>query len=187
MRLNIRGRSGQVPVSLREYAEKRVAKLEKLFRDLKEVQIIESFERGQHTVELTVDGDGATLRSEVRAPEAQAAIDSAVDKLERQINRFKTRIRTGHRRPHPEKEPMVAVAIAEEEAAAEPVAEGEEAPLVIIRRKRFPIKPMPPEEAAREMELSDHDFYMFLNEDTDTFNVLYRRRDGGYGLIEPES
>jgi len=186
MRLNIRGRSGQVPVGLREYAEKRVAKLDKLFRDLQDVQIIQNFERGQHTVELTVEGDGATLRSEVRAAEAQNALDTAVDKLERQITRFKTRIRTGHRRPHPEKEPIPTAEVAAEEAAAEATVEGEEAPLVIIRRKRFPIKPMPPEEAAREMELSDHDFYMFLNEDTDTFNVLYRRRDGGYGLIEPE-
>ena len=131
---------------------------------------------------LSVEGDGVFLRSEDRANDMYAAVDSVVNKMERQIKRFKSKLRHDHDRFSPSKGAVAdMVSAADQEAAPE----GPYAP-TISRRKRFPMKPMSAEEAARQMELVDHDFFLFHNEETGEVNVLYRRRDGDYGLIEPE-
>jgi len=180
MRLTIRGKSEPIPESLQRYAEKKLAKLDRLFRRIEEAEIHHAFERGMHIVELTMLGDNVDLRSEERSSDLHAAVDSAIEKIERRVKRFKTRVRDDHRRPSPDK----SLDLSEELA---PAIEEDETPAPrIVRRKRFPIKPMPADEAARQMELSDHDFFLFLNEETGAYSVMYRRRDGNYGLIEPE-
>jgi putative sigma-54 modulation protein len=185
MQVNVKGRNGTVPDALKQYAEKKVGKLARFFRSVQSARVEQSTERGLHTVEISLEGDGVFLRSQERCSDVYAAVDNAVNKMERQAKRFKTRVRQGHQRPGPVKEVG-----AERAAEALYVLDGgeEEEPYRprIARRKRFPMKPMSAEEAARQMELVDHDFFLFLNEQTGENNVLYRRRDGDYGLIEPE-
>jgi putative sigma-54 modulation protein len=186
MQVSVRGKNGAVPEALKQYAEKKVGKLERYFRSVQSAKVEQSTERGGlHIVEICLEGDGVFLRSQERCNDVYAAIDNAVNKMERQAKRFKTRVRHGHQRPGAVKE-----AGAEKAAEAAVGADSSEADEPyrprIARRKRFPMKPMSAEEAATQMELVDHDFFLFLNEETGETNVLYRRRDGDYGLIEPE-
>lgn len=183
MRLSIKAKSGAVADSLREHAERKVRKLERLFRDLGTADMIQDSERGQHIIELTMEGDGLLLRSQERCPDLFAAVDNVVDKMEKQIKRFKTRVRHDRRRPKPEREAAGALA-AIEEVEADTDGEALFRP-AIARRKQYVMKPMAAEEAAQHMELLGHSFFMFLNEETDEMNVLYRRWDGTYGIIEP--
>ena len=184
MNIQIKGRNGAVPDALRSYAEKKVGKLSKYFRSVQSAAVEQALERGLHRVELMVEGDGVFLRSEDRCNDMFAAVDNVVDKMERQIKRFKNRLRHDHQRPGPIKE-AVAEAVANSRAV-DHEEEGEPYSPRIIRRKRFPMKPMSAYEAAHQMELVSHDFFLFHNEETGEVNVLYRRKDGDYGLIEPE-
>ena len=185
MRLSVRGKNGNVPDAVRLYAEKKVLKLERYFRSIDSVEIEESTERGQHIIELNVEGDGIYLRSEERCTDLYAAIDTVVDKMEKQVKRFKNRQRKGHQRPGAVKE-ATAVRVSDHEIGVVESDEDEVEAPKIYRRKRFPMKPMSAEEAANQMEMLDHNFFLFLNEDTNSVNVLYQRRNGDYGLIEPE-
>jgi putative sigma-54 modulation protein len=182
MRITIKGKNGSVTESLKQYAEKKVKKLERYFDRIQAVEIKQTQERGQHIIELNMEGDGVFLRSEERCNDLHAAVDGVVDKMERQVKRFKNRMREYHRQPNAAKSGGAEIAQTDTAASAE---EEERTPL-IVRRKRFHIKPMHTEEAMREMELVDHDFFLFRNSETGAFNVLYRRHDGDYGLIEPE-
>jgi putative sigma-54 modulation protein len=114
-----------------------------------------------------------------------ASIDQVVEKLERRVQRFKGRIYERRKGEGPREKEALKEAITQEAIGAEEAPSEEELP-EIVRTKRFPIKPVTPEEAALEMELMHHDFYVFLNADTEQVNVVYKRRDGNYGLIEPE-
>jgi putative sigma-54 modulation protein len=185
MRLEVRGRNGAVPDALKQYAEKKIGKLERYFHVIQAAHMEQATERGIHIVELSMEGDGVFLRSEERCNDLYAAVDTAIDKMERQIKRYKSRMRRGHQRPGP-----VKAAVAERVAELGELEAGEEEEAhspSIARRKRFPMKPMSADEAAQQMELVDHNFFLFLNEESGEVNVLYRRRDGDYGLIEPET
>lgn len=176
MRIAIKAKNGTVPDALKGAAEKRLQKLGRYFRSLDDVEVTYSLVRGHHIVEVNIGADGLVLRSEERCPDLIAAVDTAVEKMERQIIRFKNRVRDDHRRPSPNREP---------EAETVEQDSDEEAPMRIVRRKRYTMKPIAPDEAASQMELLDHDFFMFRNAHTGEVNVIYRRRDGSYGQIEP--
>jgi putative sigma-54 modulation protein len=133
----------------------------------------------RYVAQVTINTHGALLRGEERASNITAAIDSVVDVLNRQIERFKGRLYRSKRRTPPTKQLAAELTEPEEEAL---VVEGRG----IVKVKRFPVKPMSPEEAVEQMELLSHDFFIFFNADNDHFSVLYRRVDGDYGLIEPE-
>lgn len=189
MRLTVRSRNGAVPEKLKVHAEKKVAKLQKYFSGIQSIDLVDATERGLHVVEINLEGDGLFLRSEERGSDLYAAVDTAVDKMERQIKRFRERIKHGRRHPGPVKAAGVekAAAMVQSLAAESPDAEEDVRKLPdIVRRKRFPVKPMSADEAAAQMELVDHDFFLFLNEENGAVSVLYRRRDGEYGLIESE-
>ncbi len=180
MQLHIHSKSKTTLVTeeTRRHLEKKLEKLHKHFRREPEAQYTQNFERGLNIVEITVNGDGILLRSQERHGDLRAAIDNVVEKLETQVKRFKGKRVDGHRQPSPLKA----------EASASLEAEGGEdgfAPQ-IVRRKTFPMKAMLPEEAARQMELLGHNFFVFLDEQTNRLGVLYRREGGDYGLIEPE-
>ncbi|MDH7570305.1 MAG: ribosome-associated translation inhibitor RaiA [Armatimonadota bacterium] len=189
MRVTVRGKNMEVTEDLKSYAEKKLRKLEKYFDHIHDVQIVQSIERQWHVVEVTLQGDGLLLRGEERSPDMYASIDQVLEKLERQLQKFR-----GRRIFHPRSTTAHLREQAEEAASTARAEEAEEAeesdsPLEsirIVRTKRFPIKPMPPEEAAMQMELLGHDFFVFANAETEQVNVLYRRKEGGYGLIEPE-
>lgn len=179
MRVTVKGKNMEVTEALQRYAQKKVEKLGKYFRNLKSARVTQSIQRNWHIVEVTLEGDGLLLRGEERSDNMYASVDQVVDKLERQIKRFKGKL---YQRAHegPPKETIPSDRLGEEPT------EEEEMPAV-VRTKRFPLKPMPPEEAALQMELLNHEFFVFLNSDTNAVNVIYKRHDGNYGLIEPEA
>lgn len=174
MRITIRGKNVEMTETLEKYADKKIEKLEKYF-PIKEATVTESLLRGKHVVEVTLEGDGILLRGEERSDSMYASIDLVVEKLETQIKRFKGRMINKSHPSIPPKE------LRNEE-------EIEEAPPVpsIVRTKKVALKPMSAEEAAMQMEMINHTFFIFMNSDTNQVNVIYKRHDGDYGMLEPD-
>lgn len=183
VRVVVKGKNIQVTPALRDYAEKRVAKLEKYFqwRDDVQVEVALSVERDTQIAEITYQLGGFLMRGESRSKDLYASIDDASDKIERQVRKYKSKIqRWEHESPRKGERGDRAV-------RAEPISgdDGDEDAPRVVRTKRFAIKPMDMEEAIMQMELLGHDFFVFANAGTDEVNVLYKRKDGHYGLIEP--
>ncbi|MDH7480492.1 MAG: ribosome-associated translation inhibitor RaiA [Armatimonadota bacterium] len=183
MRVTVKGKNMEVTDALQRYAEKKIEKLGKYFSEIKEAIVTQSVQRNWHIVEVMLEGDGIVLRGEERSDNMYASIDQVVEKLEKQIKRFKGKL---YDRVHEEPPKEIIKPVAEEEEEEEILEEEEEEAPEIVRTKKFALKPMLPEEAALQMELLNHDFFVFLNADTNAINVLYKRKDGHYGLIEPE-
>jgi putative sigma-54 modulation protein len=181
MRVQVRGKGVVITDALREYADRKVNKLTKHFSQLNGATVTETIQGKQHRVEVQLDGDGITLRGEEHGEDMYAAIDRVVDKLERQMQKYKGRQygKNGHH-PHGEHVSPRTAPVEIEGLEEEPVTGR------IVRRKRFAIKPIHPGEAVAQMELLDHDFFVFENAETGEVNVLYRRDDQNYGLLEPE-
>ena len=178
MRLQVKGKNLEVSDSIRRYAEEKLGKLERQLADPTQVELELSVERNpsvaaNHVAEATIWTKGPTLRAREASENMRASIDQLVDKLERQVNRY--RRKRQRRQARDNGVPPVA---------SVPVVEGEEEP-VIVKVKQFAVKPMTPEEAVLQLELVGHDFFVFRNGDSGDLNVVYRRRDGNYGLIEP--
>lgn len=173
MKLTVRGKNIEVTDALKDHVEKRIGKIDKYFDVDAEAQVTLTVERGLHKVEVTAGINGLILRAEEGTGDMYASIDMVVDKLERQIAKYKTRINRKARQGGGIKELNQLPAVEEEDA------------LEVFKTKRFPVKPMPVEEAILQMNLLGHDFYVFANADNDDVNVIYRRKDGKYGLIEP--
>jgi len=156
--------------------EKKLARLERYFDGIQDAKVVLSYAGSPHVerrakAEIQLNVPGGLIRVEEEDPDLYAAIDRAVEVLEKQLKRFKGRLVGKRRAPTPS-----------------PVAEPEEEPPFvpeIVRVKRFEMKPMTPEDAALQMEALGHAFFVFENSDTGEINVIYRRKDGHYGLIEP--
>ncbi|MDL2225140.1 ribosome-associated translation inhibitor RaiA [Eubacteriales bacterium OttesenSCG-928-M02] len=176
MRIAIMGKGVEVSDYLTDVIEKRVGKLEKYFRPDTQADVMISMFRGRHVVEITVQFPGMVLRAEEASGDMYASIDAACKKLEKQILRHKTKLQ---RRLHENAFDVEERVYLEEDEVLD------EAPR-IVRTKRFAVKPMDEEEAAMQMDLLGHSFFVFANADTNEVNIIYRRRDGDYGLIEPE-
>ncbi|MBQ6540356.1 MAG: ribosome-associated translation inhibitor RaiA [Oscillospiraceae bacterium] len=173
----------KVPISdkLKEYAEKKIGKLDKFFRSEADAYITFSIERGRHIAEVTLKSDGMFYRVTEATGDMYASIDSAAAAIERQIRKNKTRLAKRLREGILEKEIEPAPDLPMDEDD-----EGEEK-IEIIRRKQFSIKPMSPEEAVLQMNLLGHEFFAFKNsEDDNAFAVVYKRKQGGYGLFQDE-
>jgi len=173
MKLVIQGKNFQVTDDVLKYAEKRLSTVEKFFDNIQELNTIISKERGNIKVEVTLTASGTVIRGESRTPDVFSSIDDVVDKLKRQIKKYKERFIERRREAAKEKKLERTVEVEEEEPR-------------IVKVKRFILKPMDEEEAIMQMELLGHNFFVFLNSRTDKFNVIYKRTDGNYGLIEPE-
>ncbi|QIA26258.1 ribosome-associated translation inhibitor RaiA [Thermaerobacter sp. PB12/4term] len=186
MNITIYGKNIDVTEALKEYARRKVGKVARYFNgEPLQAQVTLSIERDRHIVEVTipVPTNGLLIRAEEESDDMYASIDMVVDKLERQIRKFKTRLNRKARRL----EATTGQAVTELDTAVDEPAwpEGEEEGRV-VRTKRFAVKPMTVDEAILQMNLLGHDFFVFANATTGQVNVLYRRRDGQYGLIEPE-
>jgi putative sigma-54 modulation protein len=180
----IKGKNLEVDGKAQEYIRGKLGKLGRHLPELEEVKVEVTQEmtkaaENRYVVQVTISTHGALLRGEERSSNITAAVDSVVDVLDRQIERFKGRLYRSKRRKA-SREQVVSGPDEPEEDALE---EGERA---IVKVKRFPVKPMSPGEAVEHMELLSHDFFIFFNADNDQFSVLYKRDDGDYGLIEPE-
>ncbi|PZN06779.1 MAG: ribosome-associated translation inhibitor RaiA [Bacillota bacterium] len=182
MNISIYGKNVDVTDALKEYARKKVGKVAKYFDEPLQAKVTLSVERDRHIVEVTIPlpSSDLLLRAEEESDDMYASIDLVVDKLERQIRKYKTRINRKVRRPE-----GAAVAAAEPATDEEEWEEAGDEPRV-VRTKRFAVKPMTVDEAILQMNLLGHDFFVFSNAATGEVNVVYRRKDGDYGLIEPE-
>jgi putative sigma-54 modulation protein len=182
MNIRMTGRHMTVTPALEEHAKRKLMKLRRYFDHIIDAHVVASVLRNWHVVEITLSANGVLLRAEERSEDMYQSIDQAVEKLERQLKRHKDRLHSHSR------------GVVRTEVAPLPEEEGEqqieeEAPQQlppIVRTKTLAVKPMSPEEAALQMELLGHDFFVFRNAETEQFNVVYRRREGNYGLIELE-
>ena len=178
MRLQVKGKNLDVSDSIRSYAEEKLAKLERQLADPTQIELELSVERNpsisaNHIAEATIWTKGPTLRAREASADMRASIDQLVDKLERQVTRYRQKRRRRSGRDN-----------GSTLQAAPPRAEGSEP--VIVKTKQFAVKPMSPEEAVLQLELVGHDFFVFQDAESGEVNVVYRRRDGDYGLIEPQ-
>ena len=173
MTFTFTGKKFDVTDAMRDYAEKKIGKIDRLFRTESDASVTFSTGRGRYTAEVTIRNNGMIYRVSEVTSDMYASIDSAVAAIERQVRRNKTRLEKRLREGAFER-------------TAEVVAEEEEEPeeFEIVRSKRFSIKPMTPEEAVLQMELLGHEFFAFRNEEEDgVFAIVYKRKNGGYGLI----
>ncbi len=177
MKINFTAKQLEMTDSLRDYAEKKVGKIEKYLRYEPEAQVTYSRERERMTAEVTLKSGGRTYRASQTSKDMYASIDACVTAIERQIRKNKTRLAKNLREGGIED---IAAGIPAEESV-------EEEAFDVVRVKRFDIKPMTVEEAILEMNLLNHQFFVFQNRNEDnTFAVVYKRNNGGYGLIESE-
>jgi putative sigma-54 modulation protein len=179
----IRGNNLEVTEALRNFVEKKISRLEKYFDTppSADAHIALSVIRDDHKVEVTIPFPGVLVRAEEKSADMYASIDLVVEKLERQIRKYKTKI---NRKPR--QEGSLRSQLYENGNTPATSVEDEEEPIEVVRTKRFQLKPMDVEEAIMQMEMLGHNFFVFTNADTDEINVVYRRKDGRYGLIEPE-
>lgn len=168
---------------IKDYVDKKVGKLDRYLPDIDEARVDISFVKSarsstdRQVAQITIRGKGFILRSEERATDVFTAMDAALEKMERQIERFKGKRNRGR---------GDGKSAAEVTVVPQAEDEGNEAIPTIARRKTFQLQPMNELEAIEQMALLGHEnFYIFFNPDTNSINVLYRRRDGNYGLIEP--
>jgi ribosome hibernation promoting factor len=178
MRLQVKGRNVEVSEQIRTYAQEKLRKLDRLVADPTRVELELALEKNpkiaaNHIAEATVWTKGPVLRARESSSDMKASIDQLVDKLERQVKRYREK-----RRPRRHTR-------ADGAAELPPLSVSDEEP-TIVKTKQFTVKPMSPEEAVLQLELVGHDFFVFRNGDSGEVNVLYRRGDGDFGLIEPE-
>ncbi|MBQ8087335.1 MAG: ribosome-associated translation inhibitor RaiA [Clostridia bacterium] len=174
MKYTYNGKGMEVSESLKARVEKKLGKFERYFRDEPEATIRFKQQKGaRNIVEITVAVNGIILRAEECSNDMYLSIDHAVDKLESQIRRHRTKLEK-------------RIRTSELETPVEEAPVFEEARYDVVRTKKFPVKPMSVEDAITQMELLGHNFFLFQNETTDAVCVLYRRNDDTYGVLEPE-
>jgi putative sigma-54 modulation protein len=163
---------------LRAYAMKKISKLDRFFKSEGEAFVTFSLERGRFRAEITIHNNGIYYRANELTSDMYASVDSGVAAIERQIRRNKTRL-----------EKRLREGSLDKDVSSAPFSAADDEPddeFKIVRSKRFSIKPMSAEEAILQMNMLGHQFYLFNNSEDDTISVVYRRKDGGYGLLSPE-
>ncbi|UFT98536.1 ribosome-associated translation inhibitor RaiA [Radiobacillus kanasensis] len=183
MKYNIRGENVEVTAPIKEYVEKKIGKLERYFETppTSDVNVNIRVYNDEQQIEVTIPMTNLLLRAEERHTDLYAAIDLVLDKLERQIRKYKTKV---NRKFRQNGAPKYAFAQMEREAnkAIEEAENSDD--IEIVRTKRFNLKPMDSEEAVLQMDMLGHEFFVFKDATTGETSVVYRRRDGRYGLIE---
>lgn len=184
MKITTVGKNIEVTPALKNYAEEKVRKIAKYFNgNPPETQVFMHVEKNRHIVEVTAYVDGLILRGEEATHDMYASIDGVMEKIERQVRKYKTKITRRLR----EKRQELKEEFKEErkKAIIDNKVEEDEFEAQIVRTKKFAIKPMDAQEAVMQMDLLGHDFFVFSNANTEEVNVVYKRKDGNYGLIEP--
>ena len=176
MRITITGRNIELTQGLKDAVEDKLNKLEKYFTPETEVYVTLSVEKERQKIEVTIPIKGHVIRSEQVSTDMYVSIDLVEEIIEKQLKKYRTRLTSKH---------LNAAENFKQEFIAE-AEEAEEEAVKIVRSKKFGMKPMYPEDACIQMELSGHDFFVFRNAETDEVNVVYKRKGSTYGLIEPE-
>ena len=175
MKFIISGKNIDVTKGLRDSIEQKLGKLERYFTPDTEIIVTLSVEKERQKIEVTIPVKGTIIRSEQVSDDMYVSIDLVEEVIERQLRKYKNKLIDKHQEGG-----SFNVEFVEQE---EEPADGE---IKIVRTKRFGIKPMFPEDACVQMELLGHNFFVFCNAETDEVNVVYKRKDNTYGLIEPE-
>lgn len=180
MKYNLRGHNIEVTPSLREYVEKKLSRVERYFDEVPatDVQVTLRVLKSDQTVEVTLPLNGMILRAEETSEDMYASVDLVVEKLERQIRKYKTRVNKRFENQ--------GVRAFFKEMASNPTETQEEDDFTVVKTKNFAVKPMMVEEAILQMNMIGHSFFVFLNADEDAVNVVYKRNDGKYALIKPQ-
>lgn len=173
MNIIVTGRHLEVTPALKSYAEKKLVRFNRYLSNITEAVVTVSVEKYRHKAEVLLKVNGVLIQAEGITGDVYSAIDEVAEKLERQIKKYKEKL-IKHRKSPEGKTGAVS---------AEPPLAPETGR--IIKNKRFELKPMSPDEASMQMELLDKDFFVFTNDSSGAINVIYRRRDGNFGLIEP--
>jgi len=177
MKFTITEKKVQITDDLREYAEKKIGKLDRFFKTESEAFITFATERGRYIAEVTINNNGMFYRVADTTSDMYASIDSAVAAIERQIRKNKTRLDKRLRAGAFDRDNAPPVIL--------DAPDEDEQDFRIVRTKMFPVKPMTPEEAVLQMNLLEHEFFVFKNQDRDdAFSIVYKRKKGDYGLIE---
>ena len=182
---NVRGENFEVTPALRTYVENKVSKIEKYFDEVPEANVhvnLKVYSDRQGKAEVTIPLPTLVLRAEETSPDLYGSIDLVSDKLERQMRKYLTKVNRKFRRTNNQEDfqpvnPELLEGDKEDDTDSN---------LSIVRTKRFDLKPMNAEEAVLQMEMLGHDFFVFLDGETDSTNIVYKRDDGDYGLIETE-
>lgn len=175
MKITYTARKVNLRDNFKERAEKKLLKFEKLFSEDAAVNVVVTLEKKRQTVEITIRDNGMVYRAESTMQEMNDALDKVVDILMRQIRKNKTRL-----------EKRIKTGIIEDFVMQNPETdEVEDDDYKVVRKKQVIIKPISVDEAILEMNMVNHNFFMFINAETDDVNVVYKRADGNYGLLEP--
>jgi putative sigma-54 modulation protein len=166
--------------ALKNYAEEKLERVRKYIDEPVVAQVFMTVEKIRHSAEVTITAKGITIKASEETNDMYSAVDAVVDKIERQLRRYKERIKD-HKPSAETRERQVKKSV----VAAESIDQRQEP--VVIRTKTFSIKPMSVDEAVMQMDLLHKDFLVFTDAGTDSINVIYRRKDGNYGLIEPSN
>lgn len=176
MRITITGRNIELTPGIKAAVEDKLSKLEKYFKPDTDVNVTLSVEKDRQKIEVTIPTKGHTIRAEEVSNDMYVSIDLVEETLERQLIKYRSKIIS---------KKMNAAANFKAEYLEEQVEEDDEE-VKIVRSKRYDLKPMYPEDACIQMELLGHDFFVFVNAETDDVNVVYKRKANTYGIIEPE-
>ena len=176
MRIIITGRNIELTPGIKEAVEEKLGKLEKYFKPDTDVNVTLSVEKDRQKVEVTIPTKGHTIRSEQVSNDMYVSIDLAEEAIEKQLLKYRTKIVS---------KKLNAATNFKAEYLEEKIEDDEEE-IKIVRSKRYDLKPMYPEDACIQMELLGHDFFVFVNAETDDVNVVYKRKGNTYGIIEPE-
>lgn len=174
MKFIITGKNIEVTAGLRSAVEEKIGKLDKYFNDEVTANVTLSVEKERQKIEVTIPIKGNIIRAEEVSNDMYVSIDLVEEIIERQMRRYKTRLVNAKQAAAGFSKTYI-----EDDYEDEPDVK-------IVRTKKFGVKPMNPEEACVQMELLQHNFYVFLNSETDEVNVVYKRKNNTYGLIEPE-
>lgn len=174
MTITITGRKVTLKDSFKERVEKKLKKFDRFFDDEAQANVTVTLEKNRQTVEVTIKSSGMIFRAEETQPLMEDALDKVTDALVRQIRKNKTKLEKRLR-----ENAFDAINMADEVI--------EETDFKIVKAKKFPVKPLDVEEAILQMNMLGHEFFMFRNATTGDINVVYRREDGDYGILEPDS
>lgn len=172
MNVIVTGRHLEITPALKKYAEEKIQKFNRYLSNISEAIVTLSVEKYRHKVEVLLKVNGVLIQAEGITGEIYSSIDEVVEKLERQVKRYKEKL-VSHRKGEGKG------------AGTQPKGSSVEDTGKIIKNKKFELKPMSPDEAAMQMELLDKDFFVFTNDSSGNINVIYKRKDGNFGLIEP--
>ncbi|MBQ4424541.1 MAG: ribosome-associated translation inhibitor RaiA [Lachnospiraceae bacterium] len=171
MNYKLTSKNLEVTSAMENMLDKKLSKLDRFFTSDTDAYVFMGMTKNQAKLEITIPVRGGAIRAEQTGPDIYSLMDDAVDSMEKQLKKYRSKLidfyQSGSGKVY------------------EPLEEVEESTINIVRTKRFAVKPMDAEEACLQMELLGHNFYMFLNAETGEVNVVYRRNDGAYGLIEP--